>query len=72
MAEAGTRYFTAMVTPAWVVAPTVMDSAAAPGGHHRKTGAARPLSAKTVRNIAGVVSSACGWALLYGLILPTR
>ena len=38
------------------------------GGHYRKTGAARPLSAKTVRNIAGVVSSACGWAVLYGLI----
>src|ERR1017187_7654871 len=29
---------------------------------------ARPLSAKTVRNIASVVSSACSWAVLYGLI----
>ena len=28
------------------------------GGHHRRTKAPRPLSAKTVRNIAGVVSSA--------------
>lgn len=40
----------------------------ASGGHHRKTKAPRPLSAKTVRNIAGVASSACGWAVLYGLI----
>ena len=40
----------------------------ASGGHHRKTKELRPLSAKTVRNIAGVVSSACGWAVLYGLI----
>jgi integrase len=38
------------------------------GGHHRKTGEKRPLSAKSVRNIAGVVSSACAWAILYGLI----
>jgi integrase len=29
---------------------------------------ARPLSAKTVRNVASVVSSACSWAVLYGLI----
>jgi integrase len=38
------------------------------GGHHRRTRAARPLSAKTVRNIASVVSAACSWAVLYGLI----
>jgi hypothetical protein len=43
----------------------------ASGGHHRQTKEPRPLSAKTVRNIAGVVSSACGWAVLYGLI-PTN
>lgn len=30
------------------------------GGHHRRTKKARSLSAKTVRNIAGVVSSAFG------------
>ena len=30
----------------------------ASGGHHRRSKEARPLSAKTVRNIAGVVSSA--------------
>jgi integrase len=30
---------------------------------------ARPLSAKTVRNIASLVSSACSWAVLYGLII---
>jgi hypothetical protein len=29
---------------------------------------ARPLSAKTVRNIASVVSSACSWAVLYGYL----
>jgi integrase len=38
------------------------------GGHHRKTKALRPLSAKTVRNIASVVSAALSWAVLYGLI----
>jgi len=37
------------------------------GGHHRKTKTARPLSAKTVRHIAGVVSSAYRWAILFGL-----
>lgn len=40
----------------------------ASGGRHRKTKAARPLAAKTVRHVAGVVSSAFGWALLYGLV----
>ena len=38
------------------------------GGHHRKTKAARPLSAKTVRNIAGVVSSAFARAIRWGLV----
>lgn len=33
------------------------------GGHHRKTKAPRPLSAKTVRNIAGVVSTAFARAI---------
>jgi integrase len=41
------------------------------GGHHRKTQTARPLSAKTVRHIAGVVSSAYRWAILFGLA-PTN
>ena len=41
------------------------------GGHHRKTKTARPLSAKTVRHIAGVVSSAYRWAILFGLA-PTN
>ncbi|MFN3323387.1 MAG: tyrosine-type recombinase/integrase [Bryobacteraceae bacterium] len=38
------------------------------GGHHRRTKAARPLSAKTVRNIAGVVSSAFTRAVKWGLV----
>lgn len=38
------------------------------GGHHRKTKEARPLSAKTVRNIAGVVSSAFARAIKWGLV----
>jgi len=38
------------------------------GGHHRYTKAPRPLSAKTVRNIAGVISSAFGRAIRWGLI----
>jgi integrase len=38
------------------------------GGHVRKTKAPRPMSAKTVRNIAGVVSSAMGRAVKWGLI----
>lgn len=38
------------------------------GGHHRGTKKARPLSAKTVRNIAGVVSSAFGRAIRWGLV----
>jgi hypothetical protein len=38
------------------------------GSHHRKTKAARPLSAKTVRNIAGVVSSAFARAIKWGLV----
>ena len=40
----------------------------AEGGRDRKTKMPRPLSAKTVRNIASVASSALGWAVLYGLI----
>jgi integrase len=38
------------------------------GGHHRKTKAPRPLSAKTVRNIAGLVSSAFARAIRWGLV----
>ena len=41
------------------------------GGHHRKTRKSRPLSAKTVRNIAGVVSSAFRRAEIWGLV-PTN
>jgi integrase len=37
------------------------------GGHTRKTKAPRPLSDKTVRNIAGVVSSAFARAVRWGL-----
>ena len=37
------------------------------GGHHRRTKQPRPLSAKTVRNIAGVVSSAFARAIRWGL-----
>ena len=38
------------------------------GGHHRRTKAPRPLSAKTVRNIAGVVSSAFARAVKWSLV----
>src|SRR5260370_7553235 len=38
------------------------------GGHHRRTKQPRPLSKKTVRNIAGVVSSAFAHAIKWGLI----
>lgn len=38
------------------------------GGHQRRTKQPRPLSAKTVRNIAGVVSSAFARAIRWGLI----
>ena len=38
------------------------------GGHLRRTKEPRPLSAKTVRNIAGVVSSAFARAIRWGLI----
>jgi integrase len=38
------------------------------GGHHRETKQPRPLSAKTVRNIAGVVSSAFAKAMKWGLV----
>jgi integrase len=38
------------------------------GGHHRKTKEARPLSAKSVPNIAGFVSSAFAWAIGEGLL----
>ena len=37
------------------------------GGHHRRTKAPRPLSKKTVRNVAGVVSSAFKRAIMWGL-----
>ena len=38
------------------------------GGHFRKTKAPRPLSAKTVRNIAGVLSSAFARAVKWSLV----
>jgi integrase len=38
------------------------------GGHRRKTKEPRPLSKKTVRNIAGVVSSAFTRAIRWGLV----
>jgi len=38
------------------------------GGHHRRTKAPRPLSAKTIRNIAGVLSSAFAKAVKWGLV----
>jgi hypothetical protein len=38
------------------------------GGHHRRTNAPRPLSAKTVRNVAGIVSSAFAKAIEWGLV----
>lgn len=38
------------------------------GGHHRKTKHPRPLSAKTVRNVAGVASSAFAKAIKWGLV----
>jgi integrase len=37
------------------------------GGRHRKTKAPRPLSAKTVRHVCGLVSSVYGKAILWGL-----
>src|SRR5262249_20590129 len=38
------------------------------GGHRRGSKEPRPLSAKTVRNVAGVVSSAFAWAQTEGLV----
>jgi|HubBroStandDraft_6_1064221.scaffolds.fasta_scaffold46572_5 integrase len=38
------------------------------GGHHRRTKASRPLSKKTVQNVAGVLSSAFKRAIKWGLI----
>ena len=38
------------------------------GGHHRKTKLARPLSAKSVRHVAGLVSSAFARAERWGLV----
>ena len=38
------------------------------GGHHRKTKQARPLSRKTVRHVAGLVSSAFSRAERWGLV----
>ena len=38
------------------------------GGHTRRTKSPRPLSAKTVRNIAGVVSSAFARAIKWGVV----
>jgi len=41
-------------------------------GHTRKTKLARPLGAKTVRNIAGVVSSAFSRGIKQGWLQPIR
>lgn len=38
------------------------------GGHHRKTKEPRPLSRKTVRHVAGLVSSAFSRAVFWGLV----
>jgi integrase len=38
------------------------------GGHHRRTKEPRPLSAKTVQNVAGVLSSAFKRAIKWGLV----
>jgi integrase len=38
------------------------------GGRKRGTGEARPLSAKTVRNVAGMLSSAFNWGIKEGLV----
>ena len=38
------------------------------GGHHRKTKQTRPLSAKTVRHVAGLVSSAFARAERWGVV----
>jgi integrase len=38
------------------------------GGHHRRTKQPRPLSAKTVQNVAGVLSSAFKRAIKWGLV----
>jgi integrase len=38
------------------------------GGHYRRTRKPRPLSAKTVRNVAGVLSSAFSRAIKWGLL----
>ena len=38
------------------------------GGHHRRTNAPRPLSKKTVRNIASMVSSAFTRAIKWGIV----
>ena len=40
----------------------------ASGGHHRRTKTARPLSKKTVRNIAGILSSAFSKAIRWRLV----
>jgi len=39
------------------------------GGHHRRTKAVRPLSAKSVRNIAGFLSSVYAKAMEWGIVL---
>ena len=40
----------------------------ASGGHHRRTKEPRPLSTKTVRNVAGILSSAFSRAIKWGLV----
>jgi hypothetical protein len=45
-----------------------MEPALKSGGHHRKTKQARPLSRKTVRHVAGLVSSAFARAERWGLV----
>jgi hypothetical protein len=44
-----------------------MEAIAGIRGHHRRTRLPRPLSKKTVRNIAGVLSSAFSRAIRWGL-----
>jgi integrase len=61
-----------LALPICEIAPLHLDRAwkrlLESGGHHRRTRAPRPLSAKTVRNIAGVVSTAFAKAIKWGLV----
>jgi len=42
------------------------------GGHTRRTKESRPLSAKTVRNIAGMVSGAFARGIKWGLVVKVN